>query len=101
MKRYITIIFIILLLLFLVESKNKINNFSALEIDKNITRQEYLGNGLGKIYRDRYGVVFFKDMYPKLIKLESSFFTIFESPLIYLPIFGLLICFGSKYKYEK
>ena len=76
-------------------------SFSALEIDKNITRQEYLGNGLGIIYKNRYGVVFFKDVYPRFIKLETNFFEFFQSPIIYMSLFGLLIYFGLKNKYEK
>ena len=91
-------IFLILIFISLVLTviNYKANKFSALEIDKNFTRQEYLGNGLGKIYKNRYGVVFFKDIYPKLVKLESSFFNNFKSPLVYLPIFILLIYLGHK-----
>lgn len=75
-------------------------NFSALEIDRNITRQEYLGNGLGKIYKNRIGVYFFTKVYPRFMKFESSLFSKFESVFIYMPIFGLLTFLGWR-KHEK
>lgn len=92
------IILIIILLTILFSFKY---NFSALEIDRNVTRQEYFGNGLGKIYKNRFGVYFFTKVYPRFMKFESSLFSKFESVFIYMPIFGLLIYLGSKQKYEK
>lgn len=97
-------IFLILLLLLIVGfslSSNISNRFSALEIDKNTTRQEYLGNGLGKLYKNRIGVYYFTKIYPKFFKIEQNFFLLFNSPLIYMTIFGSTAYFGWKNKYEK
>lgn len=73
---------------------------SPLEIDKNITRQEYLGNGLGKIYKNRYGVFFFKEAYPKLMKFELNLFSGFGNVIFYMPFFIFLIYSGWK-KYDE
>lgn len=75
-------------------------NFSPLEIDKNITRQEYLGNGLGRIYGNRIGVYYFTNVYPRFVKVEQNFFRLFGNPLIYIVIFISLVYFGWK-KYGK
>ena len=45
-------------------------NFSALEIDRNITRQQYFGEGLGKIYGNRFGIYYFNKVYPRFLKLK-------------------------------
>ena len=76
--------------------KNFNMSFSALEIDKNITRQQYLGDDLGKLYKNRYGVTFFSEVYPKYIKVESISFSLFENVYIYIPLYCLLIYFGYK-----
>lgn len=75
-------------------------NFSPLEIDKNITRQEYLGSGLGIIYGNRIGVYYFTKVYPRFVKTEQNFFLMFNNPFVYITIFGSLIYFGWK-KYDK
>lgn len=98
-------ILIIILLIGLYSSRNMLNPktymLSPLEIDKNITRQEYLGNGLGKIYRNRFGVAYFNNIYPRLAKFESNLFSGFGNALFYIPLFVLLIYFGSRKNYEK
>jgi|SRR3989344_9395339 len=71
-------------------------NFSALEIDKNATRQEYFGDGLGRIYKNRIGVTFFSKIYPRLIKFESNFFSYFNDEYIYVPLFASLVYLGYK-----
>ena len=76
-------------------------NFSALEIDRNITRQQYFGEGLGKIYGNRFGIYYFSKVYPRFIKLETNFFGFFQSPIIYMSLFVLLIYYGLKKKYDK
>jgi len=76
-------------------------SFSALEIDRNITRQQYFGEGLGKIYGNRFGIYYFSKVYPRIIKLETNFFEFFQSPIIYMSLFVLLVYFGLKKKYEK
>ncbi len=99
------IILIIILLIGLYSSRNMLNPktymLSPLEIDKNITRQEYLGNGLGKIYKNRFGIVYFNNIYPRLAKFESNLFSGFGNVLFYIPLIVFLIYFGSKKKYEK
>lgn len=94
------IILIVILLIGLYSSRHLLNpkayQLSPLEIDRNITRQEYLGNGLGKIYKNRFGVFYFSNMYPKLTKFETNLFTGFGYAFFYMPLIGFLIYFGSK-----
>lgn len=98
------IILIIILLIGVYSSRHLLNPktyiLSPLEIDKNITRQEYLGNSLGKIYRNRFGVFYFKEVYPKFVKFESNLFSGFKSPFFYMLLFGFLTHRGWKKYYE-
>ena len=98
------IIFIFILLTGIYSSRHllspKTYQLYPLEIDRNITRQEYLGNGLGKIYKNRFGVLYFSNIYPKTTKFESNLFSGFGNAIFYVPLIGFLIYFGSK-KYEK
>lgn len=76
MKNFFLIFLFVTLLFSLKSSFNpKTYKFSALEIDKNVTRQQYLGEGLGKIYKNRFGVNFFNNIYPRLQKFEFNFFS--------------------------
>lgn len=69
---------------------------SRLEADRTFTRQEYLGEGLGKIYKNRFGVVYFNKIYPSLMKFESNFFSGLDDGLIFMPLFGFLLYLGFK-----
>ena len=100
MKKYYFAIFTTIVVVIFIFLVNKTNHFSALEIDKNITRQEYLGNGLGRIYKNRIGVYYFTNVYPRFVKIEQNFFLMFNKPLIYIPVFGSLVYLGWK-KYAK
>lgn len=102
MKKYIFIILFILSLIFfrnIVDSKNYI--FSPLEIDKTLTRQEYLGDGLGKIYKNRFGVAYFNKIYPIMTKFESNFFADLGDGIVFIPLIGALIYLGYKKYNEK
>lgn len=92
------IIFFISLIIVIIFIKNifnvKENHFSALEVDRNLTRQEYLGNSLGKFYGNRFGVIYFKNIYPRIMKIEGNIFRDLGKIYVYLPIFLLLICVG-------
>lgn len=94
------IILICILLIGVYSSRHLLSSktyrLSPLEVDKNITRQEYLGNSLGKIYKNRYGVFFFKEVSPRFVKFESNLFSIFDKPFIYMPILILIIYVGFK-----
>jgi len=74
---------------------------SGLEADRTFTRQEYLGEGLGKIYKNRFGVTYFNKIYPTLMKFESNFFSGLGNGLIYVPLFGFLLYLGLKKFNEK
>lgn len=94
-KKIYTLILLVITILF-VPILIKSNNFSALEIDRNITRQQYLGQGLGRIYGNRLGIYFFKTVYPRATKLEINLFTIFGNIYLYTPLFIGLGYFGWK-----
>lgn len=91
---------IILIALLLIVFLSQKSRFSALEVDKNLTRQNYLGSGLGKVYGNRFGIYYFTNTYPMLMKLESNFFSSLNNGFIYIPIFILLIYLGGKKYYE-
>lgn len=74
---------------------------SPLEKDKNFTRQEYLGDGLGKIYKNRFGVTYFNKIYPTQMKFESIFFSDLGSGFVFVPLFGFLLYLGRKKFNEK
>lgn len=69
---------------------------SRLEVDKAVTRQEYYGPELGKIYKNRFGVTYFNKVYPKMIKFESVFFTSLGNPIVFLPLYAVLAYLGYK-----
>lgn len=94
MKKYYFITVTAIVLVGFALLVNKSNHFSALEIDKNITRQEYLGSGLGRIYGNRIGVYYFTNVYPKFVKVEQGFFFLFNNPFVYMTIFGSIAYFG-------
>lgn len=77
----------------------KIYQFSALEIDRNLTRREYIGGGLKKVYKNRLGVVIFNDIYPRVMKFETIFFSDMSNTVLYIPLFGFLLYLGNK-KYQ-
>lgn len=96
---------IILIVLIVVSFKNLIDpniyTPSSLEADMTFTRQEYLGNGLGKIYKNRFGVTFFNKVYPVLMKFESNLFSDLGNGFVFVPLFGYLVYSGLKKFNEK
>jgi hypothetical protein len=96
MKKHLSVLLILFLVIIFGILINRSGNFSALETDRNKTRQEYLGNGLGRIYKNRIGLYYFNNVYPKTMKFEISLFTFFNKPYIYISIFGVLAYFGLK-----
>lgn len=74
---------------------------SPLEKDRNFTRQEYLGDGLGKIYKNRFGVTYFNKIYPVQMKLNSIFFSDLGSFFVFIPLYISLLYFGSRKFNEK
>lgn len=102
MKKFVLIVFFILLFSFFKNISGRENyRFSNLETDLIYTRQEYLGDGLGKIYKNRFGVKFFNDLYPSLIKIESRFFSDLRKWPVYVFIYGVLLWAGIKKFNEK
>lgn len=95
------IVFVAIIFLFRNTFDPNTYKFSALEIDRNITRQQYLGEGLGKIYKNRYGVYYFTNFYPRFMKFESNFFSNLSSGLFYMPLYGLVLYKGLKKLNEK
>ena len=69
---------------------------TRIESDKLITRQEYYGEDLGKIYKNRFGVIYFNKVYPSLTKFESVFFSSLDKPFVFLTLYGLLAFPGYK-----
>ena len=102
MKKYLVLVYSILLI---VVAKNLVDSTSCLpsnlELDLNHTRREYLGNGLGLIYKNFFGVIFFNNLYPVVMKFERSFFSDLSKPLIYISLFVSLFYMGHKRHNEK
>jgi nitrogenase molybdenum-iron protein alpha/beta subunit len=69
---------------------------STLEADRNITRQEYYGSELGKIYKNRFGLAYLNKIYPVGTKIESVFFSSIDSAAFYFSLFSFLIFIGYK-----
>ncbi len=69
---------------------------TPLEVDRTITRQEYLGEGLEKIYKNRFGVIYFNKIYPAQMKFNSVFFGDLGSAFVFLPLYMSLFYFGFK-----
>lgn len=102
MRKYILLVYFVLTLFLLLNILNpKKYLLSGLEADRNFTRQEYLGDNLGKVYKNRFGVVFFNKIYPKFIKLESNFFSDLGNIFVFVPLFGILLYAGLKKFNEK
>lgn len=51
----------------------KILKISQLDIQKFLKRHEFYGQGLGKIYKNRISISYFKTYQPIVIKLQSNF----------------------------
>lgn len=102
MKKIISIILFILIAFSLKSIFDRdIYIPSSLEADKTFTRQEYLGEGLGKIYKNRFGVIYFNKIYPILMKFESNFFSDLGNDFVFVPLFGSLLYLGFKKFNEK
>jgi len=101
MKKII-LVFMVLLAVFLIRGgfNRSAYIFSPLELDKTATRQNYFGD-LGKIYRNRFGVYFFKNIFPKTAKFETVFYNSLDSFYIFIPLYGLLFYWGVKKQNEK
>lgn len=69
---------------------------SRLETHKVFLRSQYFGEGLGKIYKNRFGLFYFDKVFPVKIKLESVFFSGLDPVLIFLPLYGFLFFRGYK-----
>jgi hypothetical protein len=97
MRKSTLIVFLIFLIIFVKNITNPLSYIpSNLELDLIHTRQEYLGQGLGKIYKNRYGLILFNSIYPKFIKFESNFFSDLSRRHIYVLIYLILLYAGIK-----
>jgi len=91
----LTVFFIIVFSL--VRAINPKNySFTPLEVDRNVTRQEYFGEGLGKIYKNRFGVIYFSNIYPRQMKLQTIFFSSYDNPVVYMALYASILLLGIK-----
>ena len=95
-KVILPVLFILVLFVFRNIFNPSVYLPTPLEVDRTVTRQEYLGDGLGKIYKNRFGVTFFNKIYPTQMKFESIFFADLGSGFVFIPLFGSLLYFGYK-----
>ena len=95
MKKLI-LLFLVVLIIFSLRNivNSDVYKPSSLDIGTTFVRQQYLGEGLGKIYKNRFGLAYFNDIYPVLIKFESNFFSDLGNAWFFLPLFGFLIYLG-------
>lgn len=49
--------------------------YSALDIQQHFRRNEFYANGLGKLYKNRFSLTYFKIYYPAIYKLQSNLFS--------------------------
>jgi hypothetical protein len=75
--------------------------FSRLEIHRIFLRSQYFGEGLGRVYKNRFGVYYFDKLYPVQTKLQSVFFSSLDPILIFFPLYGFLLIKGFKKFKEK
>lgn len=76
----IRILFFILLAFLIIISLNKgfdksLIYLSALEKDTLISRQDHFGRELGKLYQNRFGVIYFGEVRPILVKFNGNLFS--------------------------
>ena len=99
------LLFILLLVLFVIFVKTIFDPVvyepSRLEADNLVTRQEYFGNGLGKIYKNRFGIMYFNKIYPTIIKFETEFFADLDNMFLFIPLYSVLIILGLRKFNEK
>ncbi len=101
MKKII-IIFVLFTLLFSKQIfSTESYKYSRLEVDKNLHRRKYLGEGLGIIYKNKFGLGLFNYIYPGLMKTESVLFSGLDNPILFVTLYGTLIYFGLKKQDEK
>ncbi|MFZ3301997.1 MAG: hypothetical protein WA152_04765 [Microgenomates group bacterium] len=98
--------FILLLTLFfafymLNVIERSFDNYSQIEIGNNFSRREYLGNELGIFYKNRVGLYYFDNVYPRLAKINSLTFAGLESRIIYVPLIVFIMYLGFKKYHEK
>jgi hypothetical protein len=102
MKKVLLILIIVPVIIFILDLfGSKTYSFSKLEIDRNVTRQEYYGDGLGRIYKNRLGVTFFNGIYPRLNKFQTKFFSDLSSGFIFILFYTLLVILGLRKFNEK
>jgi hypothetical protein len=69
---------------------------SELETYKVFSRSQYFGEGLGNIYKNRFGLFYFDKVYPLGAKFQTVFFSSLNPVLIFLPLYGFLIIWGNE-----
>lgn len=75
-------------------------NFSSIEIGNNFSRREYLGNELGRIYKNRFGLYYFDVVYPVCIKMRSIFLSDLGNYPVYITLIVLLTYAGIRKYHE-
>jgi hypothetical protein len=63
---------------------------SRLETHRVFLRTQYFGEGLGKIYKNRFGIFYFDKVYPIGTKFQTVFFSSLDPVLVFLPLYGFL-----------
>lgn len=96
-KVFLIVVFLFLIFVFKGGMNKASYKYSALEIDKQLTRQQYYGD-LGKIYKNRFGVFGFTKIYPAIAKFENVFYSGLDNPYIYISLYGILFYWGIRKK---
>ena len=99
MKVYILIISF-LFIVFVLHGGSRPASYepSRLETHQVFLRTQYFGEGLGKIYKNRFGIFYFDKVYPLEAKFQNIFFFGLNPVLIYLPLYGFLFFWGYREK---
>lgn len=69
---------------------------TRLQTHQVFLRTQYFGEGLGKIYKNRFGIFYFDKVFPVKAKFETIFFSGLDSVLIFLPLYCFLFYRGYK-----
>jgi hypothetical protein len=69
---------------------------SKLDTHRIFLRTQYFGEGLGKIYENRFGLFYFDKVYPLETKIQTVFFSGLNPVLIFLPLYAFLFYKGFK-----
>lgn len=102
MKKIIIFTIVLFSTLYLINVVQRgLVNYSPIEIGNNFSRREYLGSDLGRLYKNRFGLYYFDIIYPRLVKINSIFFSDMGSRVIYIPLTGTLLYFGIRKYHEK